>query len=935
MQKVKFILLLFGFYIPVYAQTNEISIHAKLEPKSQEIEIQQKIVYHNNSNQVLDTIYFHNWANAYKDRKTPLSKRLIENYDKSLYFAKSEKRGYCEIKDIAIDSSSVNWKEDAEAIDIVKAAVSGGLAPKDSVIINFRFKVKVPSDRFTKYGVSENNFNLKYWYISPAVFDKKWQIMSNLDLDDLYINPSNYNIEFEVPRGFALHSDLHQEIELKENFALYKLKGKNRSDIEINIELLNSFSSYQTDSLEVVSNIDNVNLDSKIKTDVLNRQLDFIKNYLGEYPHDKLMVNKITYQKNPAYGFNQLPKKMGPFSDVFEWDIKIFKALTKKFIDNTLFLNRRSDYWLTDGIQIYLMMEYVSKYYPEVKAIGKISKKWWIKNYNIAKLDFNGKYPFVYQFAARKNLDQSLITRSDSLSNFNRKIVNKYKAGLGLRFMDSYLNDSIVIKSLQEFYRENALKLTSCKSFRSTVKNKTDKDLSGFWGDYLRTAKKIDYTINEITKEGDSLKVEIENKRDFTSPVALYGVKDKEIKYKKWFDHIDSTKVVTIPQNGFDRVSLNYEYLYPEVNLRNNWKKVDQKVLNRPLKFTFFKDIEDPYYNQIFYNVYSEYNYYEGIVLGPELYNQAMFKKKWLYNITPQFGLKSKTLNGSLSVLYQHLPENSKVYRYSAGVSASKSLYDKELEYYKFYPFFLMQFHRKTLRDVGGSSLMARYNMVYKEVPEGEVRQEADRYNVFNIKYGYSQPNIINDLRYYFDFQLSDKFSKASVDFRYRILTDRHRQFDFRAYFGTFLYNNTESDFFSFALDRPSDYMFDYGYMGRSEETGFFSQEIIISEGGFKSIFENKFANRWIASTNMSMSIWRWLEVYGDAGVVKNSGHDPRFYYDSGIRLNLIHDFVEIYFPLQSSLGFEPSLPDYETKIRFVFTMSPSKIYNFIRRGFY
>ncbi len=919
----------------IHAQTNEISIHARLDPKSQEIEIQQEIVYFNNSVKVLDTIYFHNWANAYKDRKTPLSKRLIENYNKSLYFAKNDKRGYSEIKNISIDHKSVYWKENIEAIDMFKVSIPGGVKPKDSVTIKLTYLVKIPSDSYTRYGVSENNLNLRYWYISPAVFTDNWQLMSNLDLDDLFINPSNYKIEFEVPRGFELHSNLHQEIELKENYALYKLKGENRSDIEINIELLNSFNSYQTDDLEIVSNIDNVKLSSEIKTDVLNRQLNFIKNYLGEYPHGKLFVNKITYDKNPAYGFSQLPKKMNAFSDVFEWDIKIFKALTKEFIDNSLFLNRRDDYWLTDGIQIFLMMEYVSKYYPEVKAIGKISEKWWIKNYNIAKLDFNGKYPFVYQFATRKNLDQSLITRSDSLSNFNRKIVNKYKAGLGLRFLDSYLNDSIVASSLQEFYLENALQLSSYKQFKEIITSKTNKNLNLFFDDYLRTNKKIDYTINEISQDGDSLKIEIENLRNFTSPVALYGVKDKQIKFKQWYDNIDSAKTVTIPRNGFDRISLNYEYLYPEINLRNNWKKIDQNILNRPLKFTFFKDIEDPYYNQIFYNIYSEYNYYEGIVLGPELYNQAMFKKKWLYDITPKFGLKSKTLNGSISLLYQHLPENSKIYRYSAGISAKKSLYDNDLDYYKFYPFFLMQFHRKSLRDVGGSSIMARYNMVYKQIAEGDIKEESDRYNIFNIKYGYSQPNIINDLSYYFDFQLSDKFSKASIDFRYRILTNKHRQFDFRAYFGTFLFNNTESDFFSFALDRPSDYMFDYGYMGRSEDTGFFSQEIIIAEGGFKSIFDNKFANRWIASTSMSMSVWKWIEIYGDAGIVKNNGHNVRFYYDSGIRLNFIHNFLEIYFPLQSSLGFEPSLPEYKTKIRFVFTMSPSKIYNFVKRGFY
>jgi hypothetical protein len=48
-------------------------------------------------------------------------------------------------------------------------------------------------------------------------------------------------------------------------------------------------------------------------------------------------------------------------------------------------------------------------------------------------------------------------------------------------------------------------------------------------------------------------------------------------------------------------------------------------------------------------------------------------------------------------------------------------------------------------------------------------------------------------------------------------------------------YNKTASDFFSYAADRPTDYLFDYNYLGRSESTGLYSQQFILAEGGFKS----------------------------------------------------------------------------------------------------
>ena len=918
-----------------FSQVNEISINAELFTDTHQINIEQEIVFYNNSNVNLDTIYLHNWSNAYKDRYTPLSTRLIENYDKSLYFAKIKYRGYSKVSTIKNRNLEVSFNNLENASDIIRVILPNTLKPNDSIVLNASYIVKVPSDKFTSYGYDLNNYNLRYWYLSPAVFDKKWNLMSNLDMDDFYMNPTNYSIDFKIPYGYTLHSDLPGSVEINEDFVIYKLKDTKRIDLEISIQLNNDFSIYKTESVEIISNLKSVNLTENIKTGVLNRQLDFIKEFLGEYPHEKLIINKTTYLKNPVYGFNQLPKRLTPFSDVFEWDIKMFKALTKRYIENTIIVNKREDYWLADGIQIYLMMEYVKENYPEIKAIGNISKIWGIRKYTIAKLEFNGKYPFVYQFSTRKNLDQSLTTRADSLSNFNRQIVNKYKAGLGLRYLDEYLKDSIVKISLNEFYDNNSNRLTSSNYFNEILRSKANKNTDWFFNDYLQTDKKIDYTIKKIEKGKDSSKVLIKNKSDFTVPISLYGINKKEIKFKQWIENVDSTSIVTVSNKDIDRIALNYEYHYPETNLRNNWKRFDKKILNRPLKLTFFKDIEDPKYTQIFYNLSAGYNFYDGLLLGPELYNQALFKKKWLFKITPTYGFKSKTVTGSGAVSYQYLPKYSSIYRFSTGVSFNNSHYNEGLTFNKITPFALIEFKRNSLRDVGGRSLLARLVSVDKEIPEGVVNPESFQYNVFDLRYSASRPDIIKDLRYFTDFQYNSKFSKISIDLRYRKLTDANRQFDFRLFFGTFLFNKSKSDFFSFALDRPSDYLFDFDYLGRSEESGVFSQQIIISEGGFKSVFENQYANQWLLTTNASIGIWRWVEVYADAGFVKNNGDNAFFRYDSGIRLNFIHNFLEFYFPLQSSLGFEPSLPDYGSKIRFVLTISPGKIYNFIRRGFY
>jgi hypothetical protein len=897
--------------------------------------IRQELLYVNQSDRPHDSIYLMNWANAYRDRKTPLSDRLLEDYRRSFYFSKRKFRGYSSVKSLFCDGEKSSFGNVEDQEDIIWVRPNQPLAPGDSIRIELEYEVKVPIDKFTRYGHDGTNYNLRFWYITPAVYNGEWNLYSNLNMDDYFMEPTDYDIRFRVPLGYTLNSNLPSEAVIESDHVDYVLKDKARLDVELSIRYENDFSAYTLKELEVHTNLKSKNLTENLKGDVLQRQVDFIKSYLGPYPYDKILVNRTTYLKNPVYGFNQLPKSMNPFSDVFEWDIKMFKAMTDRYIDNTILVNKRTDNWLPDGIQIYLMMEYVDRYYPEVKAIGNISKKWFIKNYSVSKLEFNGKYPFVMQFTTRKVLDQSLSTRSDSLSNLNLKLVNRYKAGLGLRYLDSYLEDSVIPESLTEFYRMHSSRISDSKAFEKIVREKTEKDVDWFFGDYVNTTKKIDYTITKTERREDSVQVTIKNITGFSVPLTLYGLDRDEVKFKKWLEGIEELDTVTLPAEGLDRLSLNYEFLYPENNLRNNWKKLDKALFNRPLKFRFYRDIEDPYYNQVFYKPYFNYNFYDGVLLGPTIYNQALFKKTWLFSLNPVYGFKSNSLLGSFSLAYEFLPETTSVYRYRAGLFMSRFHYDEDLAFNQFTPFVRIDFKRKDLRDVGGRSLVSRFVMVDKDLPPGVESDESYKYNVFNIRYGYSQPEIIKDFRYFTDLQFGEDFSKFSLDVRYRKLTSINRYIDLRLFFGTFFQNQTETDFFSFALDRPNDYLFELAYLGRSEESGFLSQQTIIAEGGFKTRFPDQFVNQWLLSTNASVSVWRWIEVYADAGFYKNKGENAEFRYDSGIRLNFIPNFLELYFPVQSTLGFEPGFSDYASRIRFVVTIDFERIYNLVKRGFY
>jgi len=745
---------------------------------------------------------------------------------------------------------------------------------------------------------------------------------------------TTFEIKIRLPKYYYLNSNLNEFKTPKGALNEYLLTGKKRTEALLNIDIKNDYRSFTTNKFEIKTDLLKTNIDKKLSSTILNRQLEYIQLFLGNYPHRKLFIDKATQSKNPIYGLNQLPKFIRPFPDVFEWDLTLFKALTKKYIDNTLLLDRRTDYWLVDGLQTYLMMNYVSEYYPEIKLTGNISKIWGLKRFNFSKLNFNDKYPFVYQYSARQFLDQALNTRADSLSNFNRKIVGKYKAGLGLRYLADYVGDTIISTSFQEFYRNNKLKFSKSNDFKKIVSSKTHKDISWFFGDYLKTNKKIDYTIKKAITKGDSVYVTIKNKRNITAPVALYGLQNKEVKFKKWVTNIDSIKTIAIPKNNFNRVSLNFENSYPELNSMDNWRKIGKNILNKPIQFKIYKDINDPYYNQLYLQPNIKYNFYDGALLGLRIHNKPILKRNFQFSITPQYGTKSNALNGTFNTRYTQYFENSSINKIYYSISGSNLHYAEDLSYNTFNQNITVQFRRKNLRDVGGSFLSARLLNINRELAPNDSQTDSDKYRVFKLKYYYNKPDIIKGVKYSFGTEIANNYSKVSGEFRYRKLTAKNTQLDFRFYAGSFIRNNTDTDFFSFGLDRANDYLFELSYIGRSESTGFLSQQFIMAEGGFKSVLDQRFANQFLVSFNSSIGIWRWLEVYNDVAFLKNRGNNVFFAYENGIRFNFIHNILELYLPVYSNNGWEVNDNAYSKNIRFVLVAQPKAIFNFFRRGF-
>ncbi|MGK0325805.1 MAG: hypothetical protein ACJA1D_001146, partial [Polaribacter sp.] len=115
-------IFIFCFFLSVFAfaQQNSIAIKSTLDTDKDELVIQQEIIFHNTSDSTLTNIYLHNWANSFKDRKTPLSKRFIKDYKKNLYFSAKKDLGRTTIKNLTINHEITNFIEVENKVDILK-----------------------------------------------------------------------------------------------------------------------------------------------------------------------------------------------------------------------------------------------------------------------------------------------------------------------------------------------------------------------------------------------------------------------------------------------------------------------------------------------------------------------------------------------------------------------------------------------------------------------------------------------------------------------------------------------------------------------------------------------------------------------------------------------------------------------------------------------
>ena len=846
-------LLLFSQY--------DIKIIAELDTISDVLNVNQEIEIIQSKSVREDLIFLLDWNNSFISKETPLAKSFSEEYNKAFHLAKNKERGFTNIKSIRNgNGDKLNFFRLESNQDVVAIKLDS-----ISSIVKVEYSVKIPSKKFTGYGYTKSkDYYLQYWHLIPSLKIDKWTFYSNKNLND--IPSSKYNItelEIKIPENYKISTELKQSKNefIKDGFKYSYWQSNKLHDPKIYIEKEKSFkklNGLKNIYSNYFKNIEKIAEDQVKLSNV--KIVDFLKNELDISLNHKILLSKTDFKENKIYDLNILNEILEVYPNEFIYELQLLKILLSKLLDNSLIINPREDYWIKDGIQTYILIEYVQKKYPNITLAGNLSKFPGLKSLYASRLKYNEKYFLSVTHMDRINNTQSLDTPKDSLLKFNEKIANKHKSGL--------IFYNIVSENKKSDFSE---------IIKKTLKTKKQNSISFFKNELKR---KFNY-----------------NKSYIDSILKL-----------KTIDH------------------LNY---FAKKNEKPNKSK------SKPFKLKLGKDIEDPDFNHIYITPIISYeNIYDGVNIGAQIHNRSIFKREFNYKFKPLYSINSKELSGSAIVYRTKNIRNKDLFMINYGLYGNISSYDQNSLAKIYTPFINFNFRESSnLRENKLNSL----NLRFLKISNNGNTNITPEYQIFNLKYVSLKSGVINHKKWFLDYQISKSFSKISFSYEFRKLFKSNRELNIRLFTGYFISNkNSSDDYFDFSLDRPTDYLYDYNYYGRSENNGFFSQQIIMAEGGFKSKLTNPSSNNFISTINISSTLWKNLLLYVDLGVLNTKTNNSyRVVYDSGFRFNIIADYFEIYFPIKSSNGLEIERPNYNEKIRFLFTFEPDVLLGLFRRKWY
>lgn len=958
---------------PYFQQTLKYNIEVRLDDSKHRLKGNLDLDYTNNSSDTLFTFPMHLWANAFKDNTSAFAKQQLEDGKTDYYYAKDSLRGWIDSMHFVINNVAVGYALDEENIDIAYVGLPKPILPGETIHLSTPFLVQMPYC-FSRIGHDAQQYQVTQWYPKPAVYDRYgWHAIPYLDQGEFFAEFATYDVKISLPQNYIVGAtgDLLDSSEIK---FLHHLADSNRTIDAYDKDLHFPFSASEFKTLHYhAENVSDfawfadkrynvlrgevllpnsgrkvetwlyfTNKQAKLwkdQTHVINDAIRYYSAWVGDYKYNSVTAVEGALKAGGGMEYPMITV-IGGVSSESELETVIVHEVGHNWFQGMLASNEREYPWMDEGIN-----SYYEKRYTDLKhQVPQNAKKGFLKmlavqfknGFNLSSASYNGNTMnyLAYLYNARLNRDQATGARSEVFSTLNYFSDVYAKTPLLFNYLAATLGQDSFDHIMQQYFDEWSLKHPYPADIRQ-VFLRNNPNLTWFFDQLIPSTEKIDMHIHKVLQDtvhiGTSAyyKVLVDNKnKRVRTPYTIEAIqKDsivRSIAYGGFLGRMD----VLYPYGQYDRLQIDANYTIPEINRQNNsW--YFNKLLHRSPTIAIrpLLGIENPMVKALYLTPVVLYNAYDGWQVGLGFYNHAFPNKKFEFECAPVYGTRSKQIGGLYRVSYSiPLPAYSMFESVRPILFVKKFTESPNLRQYSIIRPSLVFIPRNVQPR---NKITQRYEVSATLIGYGsESKLEKTIWNASPIFAGtYQLQNSHVFHPWSIDFRqeiigqssktwlsLEGKFvlssnSRGMESSRIQIKANKKRSLSYRLFAG-YVSNGASLHLSNF--NGSQDYRYDQYFIARTAQTGFWSHQVFIQEGGFTAatpLLMNQvgISNTWMSTLRLAydLPVKAPLQIYGTLGYFNSKYKSiSNLQYEVGLAFHA-GTFIQIYLPIWISPNFE------------------------------
>jgi hypothetical protein len=673
----------------------------------------------------------------------------------------------------------------------------------------------------------------------------------------------------------------------------------------------------------------------------INDGLYYYSLWSGDYPYDVCTAVDGTISAGGGMEYPNVTV-IGNSGDASQLRTVIIHEVGHNWFYGILGSNERDNAWMDEGINSFFETRTLMATRKDSTAdlqlgiqVGSVDLANLLGIDNLSYSYLSEELPYL--IAARSGEDQPIQATSADYTNLNYGGIVYKKTALAFNYLMAYLGEAEMNRCMAAYFEAWKFKHPTPEDLEQIFEETSGKNLDWFFDELIPSTKRVNYAVCSGKMKDGAYSVKVKNRGQIASPFAVDVMRNGKIKSTVWTDGIkpgSSTRVTVSVEKG-DLVKVNTMDGIPEYDRNDNTLRTEGILrTNEPTTFKFLSSVDNPEHTQLFWIPMVGWNEYNKWMLGVSLHNRTIPRKNVQWNISPMYSFNSGTLAGFGNIEYNNGTWGAGLVARRFGIATTEFDAEQAVRSYDVLNPYLQYklFRNRTAKDWSGSVRIS-----YFAVGEWYKADRKPRFNDF-IYIPQGTDSTVRAGQWRAEFEIKKKLPRSQFiwhsqievgDFTKNNPMHQHtlnhewvykgkgaKKIRTRLYagLGNGFYLNAAGQYGGARRDAESpgnnlrgDYLYEGLFLGRDQQTGFMSQQIMRTQGGLAAPTQQS-ANGYLLSlsTEIDVPFKLPLGIYGGIATLKNNEEsafkttntEVRTLWNAGICLRVIPNVLKVYMPL-------------------------------------